>query len=290
MGETGGYVIVTDSSCNLPPEMAAQLRLQVMPLGFSIGGQRYRSYLDGREMSGQTFYRLLRQGQAASTFAPGREVIRGYLEPILKNGEDILILSFSSALSATYQNCLAAASQAAEEYPERVIRCVDTRCASLGQGLLVCLAAQQRDNGMDLEQLTAYVQATGQKICHWFTLDTSEPLQSGGRASGLNLSVGPHLHAKPILRVDEYGCLVGSEKVRGRKAAIAALAEKAASLATGQSIFISHSDCEEEAQELAQRVRGVLRPRQVVISSIDPVIGSHVGPGCLALFFAGERR
>lgn len=285
-----GYVILTDSSCDLPPALADQLRLQVMPLGFSVGGQRYRSYLDGREMTPQTFYSLLRQGQSASTFAPSQTVIRGYLEPILKNGEDILILSFSSALSATYQNCLAAASQMAEEYPERSIRCVDTRCASLGEGLLAYLAAQQRDNGMDLEQLTAYVQNASQKICHWFTLDSSATLQRGGRASGLNLSVGPHLHAKPVLRVDEYGCLVGSEKVRGRKAAIAALAEKAERLATGQTIFISHSDCEADARELAELVRGRLRPRQVVVSTIDPVIGSHVGPGCLALFFAGEKR
>lgn len=285
-----GYVILTDSSCDLPAEMAVALRVQVMPLGFTVGGQRYRSYLDGREMSVTTFYSLMRAGQSVSTFAPDREVVRSYLEPILKNGEDVLILSFSSALSATYQNCLEAASRMAEEFPERSIRCVDTRCASLGQGLLVYLAAQQRDNGMGLEELTAYVQQTCQKICHWFTLDDSQTLQKGGRASGLNLSVGPHLHAKPVLRVDEYGCLVGSEKVRGRRAAIGVLAEKAGSLATGQTVFISHSDCEEDARELAERVRAAMRPRQVVISSIGPVIGAHVGPGCLALFFAGEKR
>ena len=152
----GGYVILTDSSCDLPPELAEELQLQTIPLTFTVGGKNYLNYLDERELSIQYFYGMLRHGQAAYTSAVNIEAFRAYMEPILSAGEDILFLSFSSALSATFQNSLTAASMLSQQYPERKIHCVDTRCASLGQGLLAYLTAERRDEGANLDEATAF--------------------------------------------------------------------------------------------------------------------------------------
>lgn len=289
----GGYVILTDSSCDLPPELAEELQLQTIPLTFTVGGKNYLNYLDERELSIQYFYGMLRHGQAAYTSAVNIEAFRAYMEPILSAGEDILFLSFSSALSATFQNSLTAASMLSQQYPERKIHCVDTRCASLGQGLLVYLTAERRDEGANLDEATAFAEERSRHICHWFTVDDPGFLKRGGRAAPGNNAVGAKLHVEPILRVDEYGCLVGAEKVRGRRAAIRALAEKAEQYATpplGQTIFISHGDCQDDAEELAALVRERLRPRRVVVHPVGPVIGAHAGPGTLALFFVGDAR
>ena len=288
-----GYVILTDSSCDLPADLAEELKLQVIPLTFSVGGESYRNYLDGREISTEYFYALLRQGRTAYTSAVNVETFRTYMEPILTAGADSLFLSFSSALSGTFQNSLAAASMLAQQYPERAIRCVDTRCASLGQGLLAYLAAERRDEGASLDELTAFAEERSRHICHWFTVDDPRYLKRGGRAAPDNSAVGARLHVEPILRVDEYGCLVGAEKVRGRKAAMRALVDKAeatASPAFGQTVFISHGDCPGDAGILADMVRARLRPRRVTVNPVGPVIGAHSGPGTLALFFLGEKR
>ena len=289
----GGYVILTDSSCDLPPELADELQLHIIPLTFTVGGKSYRNYLDERELSNQYFYGLLRQGQAAYTSAVNLESFRAYMEPILSAGEDILFLSFSSALSATFQNSLTAASMLSQQYPERKIHCVDTRCASLGQGLLAYLTAERRDEGASLDEATAFAEERSRHICHWFTVDDPRFLKRGGRAAPGNNAVGARLHVEPILRVDEYGCLVGAEKVRGRRAAVRALAMKAEAHANpplGQTVFISHGDCQDDAEELAGLVREALRPRRVVIHPVGPVIGAHAGPGTLALFFMGDAR
>jgi len=288
-----GYVIVTDSSCDLPPELAAEMRLQTVPLTVTVGGRAYCNYLDERELSTQYFYGMLRQGQSAYTSAVSVETFRAYMEPILAAGEDILFLSFSSALSATYQNSLTAASALAQDYPERKIHCVDTRCASLGQGLLAYLTAERRDRGASLDEATAFASERSRHICHFFTVNDPTFLRRGGRAAPDGSVGGARLHVEPILRVDEYGCLVGVEKVRGRRAAIRALVDKAeqyASPALGQSIFISHGDCLEDAEQLSELVRTRLRPRRVVLHTVGPVIGTHSGPGTLALFFLGESR
>lgn len=289
----GGYVILTDSSCDLPAELTEELRLQIIPLTFTVAGESYRNYPDEREIATQYFYGLLRHGQTAYTSAVNTETFRAYMEPVLSAGEDILFLSFSSALSATFQNSLTAASMLAQRYPERKIHCVDTRCASLGQGLLVYLTAEQRDGGASLEEATAFAEERSRHICHWFTVEDPRYLKRGGRAAPDSSSVGAQLHVEPILRVDEYGCLVGAEKVRGRRAAMRALvdqAERHASPPLGQTIFISHGDCAGDAETLASMVRERLRPRRVVVHPVGPVIGAHSGPGTLALFFVGDSR
>lgn len=284
------FQIVTDSCCDFSPEKYSELNLTVLPLTVTYQG---KSFPDRNDDSLKELYAGFRAGEAASTAAANPEAWKGAFAGILAKGQDVLALAFSSGLSTTYQSAVIAAEELKEEYPERKIIVVDTLCASLGQGLLVWYACQKRDAGMSLEEVQSWVEENKPHLCHWFTVDDLMYLKRGGRISAATALLGTMLSVKPILHVDDEGRLVNVSKSRGRKAAIQALAQKAAELGAGyenEVMFISHGDCLEEAQSLAELLKTKLGVKEVYINYIGAVIGSHAGPGTIALFFLGKNR
>ena len=287
------FTIVTDSSADLPAGLVQELGVEVIPLAFTIQGKTYRNYPDDREMDPKAFYQMLRSGEVATTSAANAFEFTSTVEPILQAGRDVLILAFSSGLSTTCQSAQLAAQELSEKYPERKVYVVDTLAASLGQGLLVYLCAQQKKAGKSLEELRDYAEATKGGICHWFTVDDLNHLKRGGRISAATALFGSMLSIKPVLHVDDTGHLVAVSKARGRKASLTALVDRMEQTAVdpkSQTVFISHGDCLEEAEFVAGEVRRRLGVEDIRINYIGPVIGNHAGPGTMALFFVGTKR
>ena len=287
------YVIMTDSSCDLPQSLADEMDLTVLPLSVLIEDVQYNNYLDGREISFPEIYAKLRSKCPAKTSAVNMEAFLEPMEAILREGRDVLYLGFSSGLSGTYNAGAAAAQELAAKYPERKVLAVDTLCASLGQGLIVYLAWQRKQQGMDIEALRDWVLKERPHLCHIFTVDDLMFLKRGGRVSGATAVVGSILSIKPILHVDDEGHLIKIGTARGRKASIKALADRAEQLGVdlqNQTIFISHGDCREEANFLGDIMRSRFNVKDVVINYVGPVIGAHSGPGTIALFFLGTER
>ncbi len=287
------YVIMTDSCCDLPDRLAKELGLSILPLTVMLDGKLYRNYLDEREISSQAFYSQLRAGKSASTSAVNVEEFSREMEWILHEGKDILYLGFSSGLSATYQTAVIAAEELREKYPGQQVLTVDTLAASMGQGLLVYLAAQEKARGRSIEQVRDFVEQNRLRLVHDFTVDDLNHLKRGGRISTAAAILGSTLNIKPILHVDDEGHLVPKSKVRGRKQAIQKLIDQLAESDVApaeQSIFISHGDCLEEAEQLAAQIRARFAVKEIVISYVGPVIGAHSGPGTLALFYLAQKR
>ena len=287
------YIIMTDSSCDLPAGLAAELELEVLPLSVLIDGKSYVNYLDQRDITFADCYAALRAGRNATTSAVNVEAFVQAMEPHLQAGEDILYLGFSSALSGTYNAGAVAAQQLAEKYPERKLYAVDTLSASMGQGLLVYLTVQQKRAGATIEQARDYAEAQKLHLCHWFTVDDLNHLHRGGRVSATSAVLGTVLNIKPVLHMDNEGRLIFMEKVRGRRNSIKRMLEKMRETAIEpekQIVFMSHGDCLEDAEYLAGRIREEWGVKDVVINYVGPVIGAHSGPGTLALFFLGTER
>lgn len=287
------YVIVTDSSCDLSAAMAAELEVEAIPLTVILDGTTYKNYLDGREIGFSDFYAALRQGKRGSTSAVNVDEFRESFLPYLEQGKDLLYLGFSTGLSATFQAAEIAATELRESYPEQKIITVDTLCASLGQGLMVYEVAKKKRAGATLEEAEAYARGLIPHMGHWVAVDDLAHLKRGGRISAAAALLGGTLNIKPIIHVDDEGKLVNVEKVRGRKNSIRRLFEQMCALGTnldGQAIFISHADCLEEAEMLADMIREAHAVERVEINYIGPVIGSHTGPGTIALFFQGKHR
>ncbi|MCI9393715.1 MAG: DegV family protein [Oscillospiraceae bacterium] len=287
------FVLLTDSSADLSAELVRDLDIQVLPLSFTIHNKNYYNYPDNRDMNPHEFYIRLRHGEVATTSAMNVAQYTEVMEPFLQQGLDVLILAFSSGLSSTYQSSRLAAEELMEKYPQRKIFTVDTLCASMGQGLLVYLAARKRQGGASIEEVRDWTETRKLSICHQFTVDDLHFLKRGGRISGATALMGTMLNIKPVLHVDGTGRLVNIGKARGRQAALKALMDKMEQTAIdphSQTVFISHGDCPEDAQTLAQMVRERFGVREIVINYIGPVIGAHSGPGTLALFYIGTER
>ncbi len=287
------YVIMTDSCCDLSAEMAAELELEVLPLRLELEGRSYRNLLDGGEIGFQEFYAKVRSGAMPVTSAVNVGEFDAAMRPILEAGKDILCLCFSSALSTTYQSAVIAGRELEEAFPERKVRVVDSLCASMGQGLLVWLCAQEKKKGKTLEEVLDFAEGAKGNICHWFTVDDLNHLKRGGRVSAAAALFGTMLSVKPVLHVDSRGRLIPMEKCRGRKASLLALVdhmEKTAVEPERYPVFISHGDCREDAEFVAEEVRRRLGVREVYIHYVGPVIGSHTGAGVMTLFFVGRER
>ena len=283
------YKIITDSCCDLPVEKIQALDLSVIPLNLLFRGE---TRLDAVTDEIKEVYDGLRAGEAASTSAVNPEGWASVIEPVLKAGKDALVLCFSSGLSTTYQSAVIAANELKETYPDRTVNVVDTLCASLGQGLLAWMACDKRDAGLSLAELTDWVESNKQNLCQWFTVDDLMYLKRGGRVSAATALVGTMLKIKPVLHVDAEGHLINVAKVRGRKASIQALADKVAQLGIEgykERVTICHGDCIEDAKYLESLLKqqGV---KEVFIGYTGAVIGSHSGPGTLAVFFLGKER
>ena len=287
------FVIMTDSCCDMTAAMAEELKLAVIPLSLHMGEQVYRNFLDGREIGFEEFYNCIRAGQTATTSAVNVGDFDVEMRKILAQGKDILCINFSSALSTTYQSAVIAAEDLRQEFPEAKILVVDSLAASLGQGLLLYLCAQQKSQGRTLDEVYAYAEETKGQISHWFTVDDLNHLKRGGRISAATALFGTMLTIKPILHVDDTGHLVSVSKARGRKAALMALVdqmEKDAIDPAHGPVFISHGDCEGDALTVADEITRRFGNQDIHINFVGPVIGNHAGPGTVALFYVGKAR
>ncbi len=284
------YQIITDSGCDLPRSMVEELGLHVIPLGLSFRGNQA---VDSVDHGIKELYEALRNGESATTSAVNPGTWTAEIEPFLKDGRDTLVLVFSSALSSTYQSARIAAEQLAVKYPERKIKVIDTLCASLGQGLFVWYACKKRDEGMDMDSLVVWLEAMKPHMCHLFTVNDLMFLKRGGRISAASAIAGTALNIKPMLHVDDDGYLVVQKKVRGRKASLDYMVDRIAEIGwndQNDAIFISHGDCVEDAEYLKEKIEERLGKNVTLIGYIGAVIGSHSGPGTLALFFLAEKR
>lgn len=284
------YKIITDSACDLPRSMLQQLDVSAAPLHILFRGENQPDSVDEGL---KEVYDGLRAGEAASTSGVNPEGWAELMEPVLRGGQDALVLAFSSGLSTTYQSAVIAAGELLERYPGRKINVVDTLSAALGQGLLVWHTCKKRDEGLSLEELTAWVEENKLHLCHWFTVDDLMHLKRGGRIGATTAVVGTMLQIKPILHVDDAGKLVNMAKARGRKASAEALVKKLDELGDGydnSTVFVCHGDCREEAERLKKNL--LTRPgvKEVFVGNLGAVIGAHAGPGTLAVFFMGNHR
>jgi DegV family protein with EDD domain len=287
------FVIATDSSCDLPAKMADELELTVLPLAFNLMGKEYHNYLDGRELSFQDFYKHIRDGESCTTSAVNMEAFASAMEPALQSGKDVLCIAFSSGLSNTFNAAKLACEELAPKYPERKVYAVDTLCASLGEGLLVYLAVMEKRKGKNIDEVRDWVEENKLHLCHWFTVEDLNHLKRGGRISAATALIGTMLNIKPVLHVDDAGHLINVGKARGRRTSLSALVDHMAETAinpASQIVFISHGDSQADADFVADQVKKRLGVKTVITNFVGPVIGSHSGPGTIALFFLGTKR
>lgn len=287
------YVIMTDSCCDLTDQMARDLELEVLPLTMHMDGQDYPNDLAGTAISNQEFYKRIRAGKLATTSAVNVGQFQDAMRRVLESGRDIVCVCFSSALSTTYQSAVIAAEDLRAEFPEAEVHVVDSLSASLGQGLLLYLAVEQKRKGLTAAELAKWVEDNRLTVCHWFTVDDLNFLKRGGRVSATTALLGTMLSIKPIMHTSDEGKLVPVSKVRGRKASLKALIDKIAELGiepSEQVMFICHADCEVEARAVAEEMKARYGVKEVYINYIGPVIGSHTGPNTMGIFFVGTKR
>ena len=288
------FEIVSDSSCNLPDSMIEEFGLRILPLRFMSEGEEFQSYTEGQKSDLQRFYKMMRDGKVFTTSLPYQQESEELFKYILDSGRDVLYLGFSSGLSGTYEAMAGILDSLRQSYPDRKIFHVDTRAASMGEGLLVYKAAQLAAGGASIEEVQGWVEANKLNLAHWFTVDDLMYLFRGGRVSRTSAWAGSLLNIKPVLHVDNAGHLIPMEKVRGRKKSIRRMfehmVESAIQPVSEQTVFISHGDCDEDVEYLANMIRDELGVTDIHVNYVDPVIGAHSGPGTLALFFLAESR
>ena len=283
------FKIVTDSACDLSAEMIEALDLGIAALSVELDG---RAYAEG-EMTPKELYDHLRGGKLPKTSAVNPELWADAMRPALEQGQDVLTLVFSSALSATCQNAFIAAEELRGEFPDRKLIVIDSLCAAIGLGLLVHTAAKLRDAGKTIEETAAWIEEHKLNVCHWVTVEDLMHLKRGGRVSAATAVVGTMLNIKPIIRVDDSGRLESLAKCRGRKAALNYLLDRMAESFDPEiddTVFIGHGDCMEDAKYLEQKVRERFGVQNVHINYIGAVVGAHTGPGVAVLFFYGKKR
>ena len=289
----GTYRIVTDSTTDLTPELIQELDVQVIPLCYIMEGKTYHNIPGGGEMTDREFYAKLRAGSMSTTTQVNSEEYLRVFTPLLEAGQDVLYIGFSSGLSGTYQSAALAREELKQRFPGRRLEVFDSRCASMGEGLLVYHAAKLQQAGKSLDEVLSWLKENVLNLCHWFTVDDLNHLKRGGRVSTATALVGTMLGIKPVLHVDNEGHLIPVSKVRGRKQSLDALVRRMEDTAldpAGQMVFISHGDCLEDARYVERQIREKLGVRQVELGFIGPVIGAHSGPGTVALFFLGKER
>ena len=285
------YAIVVDSTTDLPPELAEKLGVHVIPYIFTLDGKDYYNHLDYRDISIKEFYNTLRAGKSGSTTQVTPARYAEEWEPFLKEGKDVLYMCLSSMLSKSYEMSLLAAKELSETYPDRKIISIDTKAASLGQGALAFYSSKAREDGKTIDENAEYINQLIPKLQHWVMADDLHHLRRGGRVSGASAFVGTMLSIKPILTMLDDGKLVPLHKVRGRGKALEYFFEKVEEYKIDKehdTVFISHSDVLDFANELREKMGEKFGIKNFVINEIGPVIGAHTGPGTIALIFVGE--
>ncbi|PKM72131.1 MAG: fatty acid-binding protein DegV [Firmicutes bacterium HGW-Firmicutes-16] len=287
------YKIVTDSTSDLPAFLTEELELHVIPMLYTVDGKDFLNTPDERYLSSHDFYEQLRAGKTSTTTQINGEIFKDEVRPYLLDGLDVLYLGFSSGLSSTFSSVMLATEDLKEEFPDRKIVLVDTLAASMGEGLIVWHAAMRKKQGMSIDDVATWVEENKLHLAHWFTVDDLNHLKRGGRVSGAAAFVGTMLNIKPVLHVDDEGHLIPVDKIRGRRKSLEELVarmEKTAIDPSEQTVFISHGDALDDAKYVEKLVRERLGVQTVYINPIGPVIGSHSGPGTIALFFLANKR
>lgn len=261
-------------------------------LTYTLDGKNYNKNM---EMDPKEFYQRMRQGSMPTTSQANTEETMDIWKPILDDGKDILHLAFSSGLSGSFNSARIAAEELRQEYPDRRIIVIDSLCASLGEGLFVDYAVEMKKAGKDMEEIADWLEKHKLNFCHVFTVDDLNHLYRGGRVSKAAAVLGTMINIKPVLHVDNEGHLIPLGKVRGRKKSLIKLVdmmeERIGSWKDRQTkIFISHGDCREDAEFLKQLVQERFGYQEFLINIIGATIGTHSGPGTLALFFLGDYR
>lgn len=284
------YCIFTDTSANLPTELTEAKGITVVPFSYRLNDEEFMC-TDTRTFDGAEFYNALRKHTSAGTSQINPFRYREYMEPVLQAGNDILYIGMSSGISGSFASASMAAEQLRQEYPQRQIRTVDTLSASLGEGVVVLKAVEYLEQGMDIDEAEKRLNEMSYKICQIFIVDDLMHLRRTGRLSNAVALAGAVLQIKPMLKGNEKGQIVCIKKERGRRRAIEALVKVYAEYvenAGEQIVGIAHADCAEDAQRLADRLREVAAPADILTVVYEPVTGSHVGPDTLALFFVGK--
>jgi len=286
------FILTCNSTVDMPKEWLQDNKITMLPLKYTLEGKTYTDK-DDSALTPKQFFDELRAGHMSVTSQINAEEAKEFFEPILKEGKDILHLSFSSGLSGTYNSTRLAAVELRELYPEAKITVVDTLCACMGEGLLLHNAIKLRDNGMSLDDLVNWCEENKLRVNHFVTVDDLNHLHRGGRVSKLAAVAGTMLQMKPILAVDNNGKLGVIGKERGRKKSIAKIVDLALEASKGVDndlVLITHGDCLEDAQYLASLVEEKLGISNILINTIGTVIGSHTGPGVLSVFVMGKER
>ena len=291
------YVIATDSSADLSVELVQEAGVEVLPLRFTIEGQTGYNWPDNRDMDPKEFYSRLRKGDMATTAAVNMDQYLTMLEPMLQAGKDVLVLAFSSGLSATYDSARLAGDELREKYPERKLTVIDSLCSSSGYGLLVDGAADLRDEGRSMDEIADWVLEKRQKVHHQFYSTELKFYRRSGRMSGAAAAIGTVLGICPIMRLDDKGRIIAYDKVRGKKNAVARTVETMKRHAengenyTGK-VFICHSNCLADAEATKAAVEAAFPHLngEVRICDIGTIVASHSGPGTVAVFFFGDDR
>lgn len=286
------YVISTSSTADLPEQYAKEHNLIVLPYPFLLEEKEYKDDF-GASLSYKDFYARVRSGAMPTTSMINQETYEQFFSSILSQGKDLLHIEFSSALSGSYQNAKTVAERM-NASSENKVYVIDSLCASRGLGLLVDYAVKQKENGASIEEVHTWLEENKKHLIHWFTVDDLGHLKRGGRVSGISAFMGTMLKIKPVLNVDDEGRLIPHFKVRGRKKAIARLVEEMKNDIVnpdGQTVYICHGDCIDDANTLASLVKEAFPGiGPIVIHYTGPVIGAHSGPGTLALFYMGKAR
>ncbi len=284
------YIITTSSTADLPVEIREKFNIELNYLTFTIDGVDYKE----EDMPYKEFYNGMRnKGSLPKTSACNVMDTVVLFEKHVKEGKDILHISFSSGLSSTYDNECIAAKEVMESNPDSNIIVIDSLCASLGQGLLVYYAARMKEKGCSMKEVAEWVENNKLHICHQFTVDDLHHLHRGGRVSKTVAVIGTIVSVKPVLHVDNEGHLIPLKNVRGRRKSLETLVDNMLEQIEGydnEAIFIGHGDCIEDAEYVANLVTETTGIKNIVIGYVGTVIASHSGPGTLALFFMGKER
>lgn len=284
------FVIVTDTSSNLPTPYLKEHGVEVIPFTYHINGQEY-ACMDTESFDGPAYYGILRSGTRITTSQIPPQRYRDTLLPLLLAGKDILFVGMSSGISGSYASSEIAAAELREQFPERTIRTVDTLAAALGEGILVMHAVDWRDAGLSIDEIADLLLERRHRVAQIVLLDDLMYLSRGGRLSGAKALIGTVLGIRPILKGNSAGQLVVCGKVRSRRTGIATLAEKFAKLAENpgqQRVGIVYTDCKADAEALAEMLRQLPEPpKEIMTVCYEPVTGSYVGLGTVAIFFEG---
>lgn len=285
------FVVFTDGSANMPASKLDGITL--LPCTYTVEGVQKEYLGDVDSFDAHAYYEQLRNGCKITTSLLNTHLFLEHFRQVLEQGQDVVYIAMSSGISGTYQAAVMAKEELEEEFPDRFVHIVDSRGCGFGSGLLAIRAAQLSKEGVPVRQAAALVDADVPHMCQYFTVDDLNFLKRSGRVSGATAMIGTVLNIKPILYGTEDGHIVSCGKVRGRKKAIEALVDMYAQKqvdAQDRLVAISHGDCLEDAEILAQRIRETAEPKELIIVPHEPFSGAHVGPGMLAVFFYGKER